>query len=107
MTIRNKLMAKMIYSLTILSVPIAANSFSIRGFNGKCLNVIDSNVKNGTPVVWDCGAYNSQTWSYVNRNLIGIDGRCIDVFDSNSVNGATVENWTCSATASWQQWSMQ
>jgi uncharacterized protein YvpB len=105
MLFKNHFIAKITCALSLISFSLAAHAFTIRGFNGKCLNVIDSNVQNGTPVVmWDCNGSQNQNWAYQNSKLVGLGGKCLTVFKDYFSNGTPIVVWDCGAYNS-QTWS--
>ncbi|APJ04110.1 RICIN domain-containing protein [Silvanigrella aquatica] len=102
MTVSKTLIAKVTYTLVILSLPLAANAFQIIGLGGKCLDVNGGQTHNGTPVtMWDCHGGSNQQWHIENGRITGIGGLCLDV---SYGHGSPVQVWDCNNTPP-QQWT--
>jgi hypothetical protein len=77
----------------------------IIGELGKCLDVRNGDMLNGTPIqVSDCNGTAAQrvTWN-TGDAAIHILGKCLDVTGGVSTSGTGVELWDCNATGA-QQW---
>jgi len=76
---------------------------------GKCLEVPDWNVANGTGVdIWDCNGGSNQDW------ILALDGTirpafntnvCLDLPDWETADGTTIDIWDCNGGSN-QQWAL-
>lgn len=88
------------------SVPAAAvavgSARQIRGYGGKCLDVVEGRAAAGTPLhLWDCyGALASQRWTDYSDGSIRTLGLCMDTVDGATGNGSRLELSTCDGSAS-------
>jgi hypothetical protein len=77
---------------------------------GKCLEVPDWNVTNGTGIdIWDCNGGSNQDW------ILALDGtirpafntsKCLDLPDWNTADGTTIDIWDCNGGTN-QRWTLE
>jgi len=65
--------------------------------SGRCLDVFDSTITNGTQAeLWDCNGGSNQAWTYTSRKELVVYGnKCLDAYDSGTANGTKVTIWDC------------
>ncbi|MFC0039620.1 ricin-type beta-trefoil lectin domain protein [Actinomadura rayongensis] len=74
-------------------------------FQGKCVDVNQSNTANGTPVqLWDCNNSPAQTWTRHTNGTVTAFGKCLDVTSSGTANGTKVQLYDCNNSGA-QQWT--
>lgn len=69
----------------------------IRGYGGKCLDVVDGRAASGTPVhLWDCyGGLDSQKWTPYSDGSMRALGLCLAPVGGGTGNGTRLELATC------------
>jgi hypothetical protein len=76
---------------------------------GKCFDVPNSNVANGTGIdIWSCNGGTNQEWIVGSDRTVRpiIDtNKCLDLPNSQTANGTRVELWDCNGGAN-QQWTL-
>lgn len=80
----------------------------LRGLDGKCLDVWESNSTDGTRIVlWPCNGGASQQWELRSDGTIhGLAGKCLDVWQSNSSDGTGIVLWPCHSGQN-QRWALR
>ncbi|GAA1870026.1 glycoside hydrolase family 27 protein [Myceligenerans crystallogenes] len=73
--------------------------------SGRCLDVPNSAVANGTQlVIWDCNSAPNQTWTQTDGTLRSL-GKCLDA-PLDATAGTRVQLWDCNGGTN-QQWTLQ
>ncbi|WP_229924985.1 ricin-type beta-trefoil lectin domain protein [Streptomyces sulfonofaciens] len=84
----------------------SADTGTITGLGGKCVDVAAASSANGTPVqLYDCNGSAAQQWSVNGDGTIRALGKCLDVVDRSTADGAKVQLWDCTGGAN-QKWSV-
>ncbi|XVU28514.1 family 16 glycoside hydrolase [Actinoplanes sp. CA-054009] len=92
-------------SLTVGSTA-AGKTGTITGIAGKCLDVDNANIADGTKVqLWTCNSSTAQSWTREGDTLRAV-GKCLDVDNGGTANGTQVRLWTCNNSAA-QVWQAQ
>ncbi|MFD6349253.1 ThuA domain-containing protein, partial [Streptomyces roseolus] len=79
----------------------------VKGVNGKCLDVDNSQSADGTKIqLWTCNGTGAQTWTIAGDGTVKALGKCLDVSGGGSADGTKVQLWTCNGTAA-QVWAPQ
>ncbi|MFC5959412.1 ThuA domain-containing protein [Streptomyces pratens] len=82
-------------------------SGSVKGVNGKCLDVDGGGSADGTKVqLWTCNGTGAQTWTLAGDGTFRALGKCLDVSGGASVDGTKVQLWTCNGSGA-QRWAPQ
>ena len=82
-----------------------AGSGTITGLGNRCLDVVDHQSSDGTPVqIWDCHGESNQKWSRPGDGTIRSLGKCLDISGGATNNGARVQIWTCNGSGA-QRWT--
>ncbi|MFF3930471.1 ThuA domain-containing protein [Streptomyces hirsutus] len=82
-------------------------SGSVKGVNGKCLDVDGGGSADGTKVqLWTCNGSGAQTWTLAGDGTLRALGKCLDVSGGASADGTKVQLWTCNGTGA-QTWAPQ
>ncbi|WP_406351117.1 ThuA domain-containing protein [Streptomyces sp. NBC_01635] len=82
-------------------------SGSVKGVNGKCLDVDGGGSADGTKVqLWTCNGSGAQTWTLAGDGTFRALGKCLDVSGGASADGTKVQLWTCNGTGA-QKWAPQ
>ncbi|MEF9901695.1 ThuA domain-containing protein [Streptomyces sp. P9-A2] len=82
-------------------------SGSVKGVNGKCLDVDGGGSADGTKVqLWTCNGTGAQTWTLAGDGTFRALGKCLDVSGGASADGTKVQLWTCNGTGA-QEWAPQ
>ncbi len=83
--------------------PPAGPTGAIVGLSGKCVDVADSDTKDGTPIrLWTCDQTGAQRWTDHGEGTLRALGKCMDV----GSGGAAARLWECNGTKA-QQWEPQ
>ncbi|KOV58530.1 alpha-galactosidase [Streptomyces sp. NRRL WC-3618] len=84
-------------TLTVRPVPGTNGSLVVGKQSGRCLDVFDSTITNGTQAeLWDCNGGSNQAWTYTSRKELVVYGnKCLDAYDSGTANGTKVTIWDC------------
>ncbi|WNG50207.1 hypothetical protein F0U60_43325 [Archangium minus] len=65
-------------------------------FNGKCIDVPNSNPADGSPLqMWDCNGTNAQKWTFHSDGTVRAFGKCMDVAWGSTANGAVIQLVNC------------
>ncbi|MGW2169325.1 ThuA domain-containing protein [Streptomyces sp. NPDC001705] len=79
----------------------------VKGVNGKCLDVDNSQTADGTKVqLWTCNGTAAQKWTVQGDGTVKALGKCLDVSNGGSADGTRVQLWTCNGTGA-QSWQPQ
>ncbi|MEU8733343.1 lectin [Streptomyces tendae] len=82
-------------------------SGEVKGVNGKCLDVDNSQTADGTEVqVWTCNGTGAQKWTVQGDGSVRALGKCLDVSGGGSADGTKVQLWTCNGSGA-QTWAPQ
>jgi streptogrisin C len=91
-------------SLTTSGGGSGSTSSLISNWNGKCVDVPNSNFSDGVQLqMWDCNNSGAQKWTFVNGTLQTSNNKCMDVAWGSTADGAVVQIANCSGNAA-QQW---
>jgi gluconolactonase len=94
-----------VVALSGLAVTAAAETGSITGIGGKCVDVTNGSSTNGTRVqLWACNGGAAQQWSVRDDGSIAALGKCLDVAAASTANGAAVRIYDCNGTSA-QRWT--
>ena len=92
------------YGLSLTTSGGSSSSSLISNWNGKCVDVPNSNFSDGVPLqMWVCNNTGAQKWTFVNGTLQTSNNKCMDVAWGSTADGAVVQIATCSGNAA-QQW---
>jgi glucose/arabinose dehydrogenase/PKD repeat protein len=85
-----------------------ANTGSVVGFVGKCLDISGAGTADGTKIqLYTCNSTVAQNWSKSGQVLRNpSSGKCLDVAGGATANGTKAQLWTCNGTAA-QNWVAQ
>ncbi len=79
----------------------------VKGVNGKCLDVDNSQTADGTEVqVWTCNGTGAQQWTLPGDGTVRALGKCLDVSGGGSADGTRIQLWTCNGSGA-QTWAPQ
>ncbi|WP_055527289.1 RICIN domain-containing protein [Streptomyces graminilatus] len=84
-------------TLTVEPVPGTNGSLVTGKQSGRCLDLFDSTITNGTQAeLWDCNGGSNQSWTYTSRKELVVYGnKCLDAWNSGTTNGTKVTIWDC------------
>ncbi|MEU4242255.1 ricin-type beta-trefoil lectin domain protein [Actinoplanes sp. NPDC026619] len=88
-----------------LSLTTSGGSTSslISDWNGKCIDVPNSNFSDGVALqTWNCNGSGAQKWTFVNGTLQTSNGKCMDVAWGSTASGAVIQIVGCSGNAAQQ-----
>nr|WP_255954079.1 lectin [Streptomyces sp. ODS25] len=90
----------------MIQAPTAsADTGTITGLAGKCVDVAAASSANGAAVqLYDCNGTAAQQWSVNSDGTIRALGKCLDVVDNGTADGAKVQLWDCTGGAN-QKWN--
>ncbi|MEU9220966.1 lectin [Streptomyces sp. NPDC048376] len=93
---------------TLNKLPGAASgSGEVKGVNGKCLDVDNSQTADGTEVqVWTCNGTGAQRWTLPGDGTVRALDKCLDVSGGGSADGTRIQLWTCNGSGA-QTWAPQ
>ncbi|MBB5886721.1 MULTISPECIES: ricin-type beta-trefoil lectin domain protein [unclassified Xanthomonas] len=95
------------YRQTVVPFDDSSSPGQIMGPSGKCVDVINGETGNGTPIqVWDCNGFRQQKWSFQpgSRSLRGLGtNKVLDVTAVSRANGAPIQLYQSLNTAN-QAW---
>ncbi|MGX1247633.1 hypothetical protein RKD48_000144 [Streptomyces ambofaciens] len=93
---------------TLNKLPGAASgSGEVKGVNGKCLDVDNSQTADGTEVqVWTCNGTGAQRWTLPGDGTVRALDKCLDVSGGGSTDGTRIQLWTCNGSGA-QTWAPQ
>ncbi|MEU8179312.1 ricin-type beta-trefoil lectin domain protein [Micromonospora sp. NPDC049044] len=79
---------------------------TITGAGGKCLDVDNSGLADGTKIqLYTCNGTAAQSWTRLD-DTYRVLGKCLDVDNGGTANGTKVQLWTCNGTGA-QSWQPQ
>ncbi|MFB6550783.1 ricin-type beta-trefoil lectin domain protein [Streptomyces sp. NPDC056405] len=79
----------------------------VKGVNGKCLDVDNSQTADGTKVqVWTCNGTGAQQWTLPGDGTVRALSKCLDVSGGGSADGTKIQLWTCNGSGA-QTWEPQ
>ncbi|MER7057250.1 PQQ-dependent sugar dehydrogenase [Streptomyces sp. NPDC000351] len=82
-------------------------SGEVKGVDGKCLDVDDSQTADGTKIqIWTCNGTGAQRWAVQGDGSLRSLGKCLDVSGGGSADGTKVQLWTCNGSGA-QKWVPQ
>ncbi|MFE1025779.1 ricin-type beta-trefoil lectin domain protein [Streptomyces sp. NPDC058818] len=93
---------------TLNKLPGAASGTGeVKGVNGKCLDVDNSQTADGTEVqVWTCNGTGAQQWTLPGDGTVRALGKCLDVSGGGTADGTRIQLWTCNGSGA-QTWLPQ
>ncbi|MFE9249596.1 lectin [Streptomyces sp. NPDC007088] len=96
-----------VLALGVLQAPGAsAETGTIKGLGGKCLDVAGASSANGTAVqLYDCNGTSAQQWNVGADGTVRALGKCLDVTGNSTANGARLQLWDCAGGAN-QKWTV-
>jgi alpha-galactosidase len=93
-----------VYRVSGGGTPPANTGALVSAASGRCLDVPQSSVANGTqPVIWDCNGGANQRWT-LNGGTIAALGKCLDA-PLNAAAGSKVQTWDCNGGTN-QRWTL-
>jgi hypothetical protein len=94
-------------AIAISPLPGAAGASVIGTQSGRCLDVNDNTLINGTRTqLWDCTGGPNQTWVYnARKQLVVYGNKCLDALNNGTSNGTPVIIWDCNGQTN-QQWNL-
>ncbi|MFB7084901.1 ricin-type beta-trefoil lectin domain protein [Streptomyces sp. NPDC056296] len=79
----------------------------VKGVNGKCLDVDNSQTADGTKVqMWTCNGTGAQQWTLPGDGTVRALSKCLDVSGGGSADGTKIQLWTCNGSGA-QTWEPQ
>ncbi|MEU9521677.1 ThuA domain-containing protein [Streptomyces sp. NPDC048224] len=84
-------------------------SGSVKGVNGKCLDVDGAQTADGTRIqLWTCNNTRAQTWTTTGTGTGALKalGKCLDISGGATADGTKIQLWTCNGTGA-QTWNPQ
>ncbi|MFI1505392.1 RICIN domain-containing protein [Streptomyces sp. NPDC020597] len=93
--------------ITVRPLPGANGSLVVGRQSGRCLDMFDSTIANGTQAeLWDCNGGSNQAWTYTSRKELVVYGnKCLDAYDHGTANGTKVVVWDCTGQNN-QKWNV-
>ncbi|MGQ4365096.1 RICIN domain-containing protein [Streptomyces sp. SAS_272] len=93
--------------ITVRPLPGADGSLVVGKQSGRCLDMFDSTIANGTQAeLWDCNGGSNQAWTYTARKELVVYGnKCLDAYDHGTANGTKVVIWDCTGQSN-QKWNV-
>ncbi|MEU5635515.1 RICIN domain-containing protein [Streptomyces rishiriensis] len=93
--------------ITVRPLPGTNGSLVVGKQSGRCLDMFDSTIANGTQAeIWDCNGGSNQAWTYTSRKELVVYGnKCLDAYDHGTANGTKVVVWDCTGQSN-QQWNV-
>ncbi|MGW1274421.1 RICIN domain-containing protein [Streptomyces sp. NPDC002491] len=93
--------------ITVRPLPGANGSLVVGKQSGRCLDMFDSTIANGTQAeLWDCNGGSNQAWTYTSRKELVVYGnKCLDAYDHGTANGTKVVIWDCTGQNN-QKWNV-
>ncbi|WP_224243560.1 S1 family peptidase [Hyalangium gracile] len=84
------------YGLTLTTTAPAGGRAIVSRWNGKCIDIPNSNNADGTPLqMWDCNGTGAQSWTFYSDGTVRALGKCMDVAWGSTANGATIQLVAC------------
>ncbi|AKZ60298.1 putative large multifunctional secreted protein [Streptomyces ambofaciens ATCC 23877] len=85
----------------------ASGTGEVKGVNGKCLDVDNSQTADGTKIqLWTCNSTGAQQWTLPGDGTVRALSKCLDVSDGGSTDGTKIQLWTCNGSGA-QTWQPQ
>lgn len=93
--------------ITVRPLPGADARLVVGKQSGRCLDMYDSTIANGTQAeIWDCNAGSNQAWTYtLRKELVVYGNKCLDAYDHGTANGTKVVIWDCTGQTN-QKWNV-
>ncbi|MEU4877451.1 RICIN domain-containing protein [Streptomyces sp. NPDC021608] len=93
--------------ITVRPLPGTNGSLVVGKQSGRCLDMFDSTIANGTQAeIWDCNGGSNQAWTYTSRKELVVYGdKCLDAYDHGTANGTKVVVWDCTGQSN-QKWNV-
>ncbi|MFF6803278.1 RICIN domain-containing protein [Streptomyces sp. NPDC012616] len=93
--------------ITVRPLPGANGSLVVGKQSGRCLDMFDSTITNGTQAeIWDCNGGSNQAWTYTSRKELVVYGnKCLDAYNRGTSNGTKVVIWDCTGQNN-QKWNV-
>ncbi|MEH0548725.1 RICIN domain-containing protein [Streptomyces sp. B21-105] len=93
--------------ITVRPLPGANGSLVVGKQSGRCLDMFDSTISNGTQAeLWDCNGGSNQAWTYTSRKELVVYGnKCLDAYNHGTANGTKVVIWDCTGQNN-QKWNV-
>ncbi|MBO4252940.1 RICIN domain-containing protein [Streptomyces griseorubiginosus] len=93
--------------ITVRPLPGAGGTQAVGKQSGRCLDVYDNTITNGTPAeLWDCNGGQNQAWTYTSRKELVVYGdKCLDAYNLGTTNGTKVVIWDCNGQNN-QKWNV-
>ncbi|MDQ0688129.1 hypothetical protein QF032_007170 [Streptomyces achromogenes] len=93
--------------ITVRPLPGADGSLVVGKQSGRCLDMFDSTITNGTQAeIWDCNGGSNQAWTYTSRKELVVYGnKCLDAYNRGTSNGTKVVIWDCTGQNN-QKWNV-
>jgi streptogrisin C len=98
----NEILSTYGLSLTTSGGGSSTNSL-ISDWNGKCIDVPNSNFSDGVPLqMWNCNGTGAQKWTFTGGTLQTSNNKCMDVAWGSTANGAVIQIANCSGNPAQQ-----
>ncbi|WP_367319050.1 RICIN domain-containing protein [Streptomyces sp. HUAS ZL42] len=93
--------------ITVRPLPGANGTLAVGRQSGRCLDVFNSTITNGTQAeLWDCNGGSNQAWTYTSRKELVLYGnKCLDAYNLGTTNGTKVVIWDCNGQNN-QKWNV-
>ncbi|MFF5189217.1 ricin-type beta-trefoil lectin domain protein [Streptomyces sp. NPDC000345] len=93
--------------ITVKPLPGMNGSLVVGKQSGRCLDLFNSTVTNGTQAeIWDCNGGSNQAWTYTSRKELVVYGnKCLDAYNLGTTNGTKVVIWDCNGQDN-QKWNV-
>ncbi|WP_327319933.1 RICIN domain-containing protein [Streptomyces sp. NBC_01235] len=93
--------------ITVKPLPGANGTLVVGKQSGRCLDMYDSTITNGTQAeLWDCNGGSNQAWTYTSRKELVVYGnKCLDAYNLGTTNGTKVVIWDCNGQNN-QKWNV-
>ncbi|MFF4655959.1 ricin-type beta-trefoil lectin domain protein [Streptomyces sp. NPDC001381] len=93
--------------ITVKPLPGMNGSLVVGKQSGRCLDLFNSTVTNGTQAeIWDCNGGSNQAWTYTSRKELVVYGnKCLDAYNLGTTNGTKVVIWDCNGQNN-QKWNV-
>ncbi|MGW1777705.1 ricin-type beta-trefoil lectin domain protein [Streptomyces sp. NPDC002143] len=93
--------------ITVKPLPGANGSLVVGTQSGRCLDLYNSTITNGTQAeLWDCNGGSNQAWTYTSRKELVVYGnKCLDAYNLGTTNGTKVVIWDCNGQNN-QKWNV-
>ncbi|MFJ6739585.1 RICIN domain-containing protein [Streptomyces sp. NPDC091279] len=93
--------------LTVRPLPGADGNQVIGGQSGRCLDIDDNTLTNGTQAqLWSCEGGQNQAWTATSRKELVVYGtKCLDAYNQGTTDGTKVVIWDCNGQNN-QKWTV-